>query len=96
MSHRRRQWLAVLITASLVVSMLIGWGGYLRARATPHYVQTTPGASATPGHENNTSMRLASLTVTPPGPGSLSVRLHPVARIRIASAARVVRRSAVT
>lgn len=64
MSPRRRQWLAVLITASLVVSMLIGWGGYLRARATPHYVQTAPGASATPGHENSTSMRLASLTVT--------------------------------
>ncbi|MEZ5200798.1 MAG: hypothetical protein R2742_05570 [Micropruina glycogenica] len=48
MSERRRQWLAVAVTGLLVLAMVVGWGGYLRARATPHYVQVPPGAVATP------------------------------------------------
>ena len=65
MSERRRQWLAVAVTGLLVLAMVVGWGGYLRARATPHYVQVPPGAVATPEQGYDMPMRLVSLTVTP-------------------------------
>ena len=65
MSERRRQWLAVAVTGLLVLAMVVGWGGYLRARATPHYMQVPPGAVATPEQGYDMPMRLVSLTVTP-------------------------------
>ena len=66
MSPRRRQWLAALAIALLVLAVTVAWTSYLRARSTPLHVQVEPGAMATQARVYPTATRLPRLTA-PPG-----------------------------
>lgn len=64
MTERGREWLVAAAAALFVLAATVAWGGLLNARATPHWVQTEPGAMANTAPEGGMPMRLVSLTAT--------------------------------
>lgn len=65
MTQRTREWLVAVAAALFVLAATVAWGGLLSARATPHWVQTEPGAMTNTAPDGGMPMRLVSLTATP-------------------------------
>lgn len=64
MTERARQWTVTASAALVVLAAIVAWGGYLHARATPHWVQTPPGAMTATAPDGGMPLRLVSLTTT--------------------------------